>query len=70
MPSRIIRESALISRSLDQLSHGAERLFWRLTIVADDYGRFDASHQVIKARCFPLKVDLLKTKEISEWLEE
>ena len=70
MPSRIIRESALTSRSLDKLSDGAERMFWRLTLVADDHGRFDASPQVLKAKCFPLKVDTLKTPTIASWRQE
>lgn len=70
MPSRIIRESALTSRSLDLLSDGAERMFWRLTIVADDHGRFDANPQVLKAKCFPLKVDTLKSQAVTRWLSE
>jgi uncharacterized phage protein (TIGR02220 family) len=57
MPNRIIRESALTSATLYRLSDGAERLFWRMTLVADDYGRFESDPQVLKARCFPLWPD-------------
>jgi hypothetical protein len=53
VPNRIIRESALTSATLYRLGDGAERLFWRLTLVADDFGRFEAEPQVLKARCFP-----------------
>ena len=69
MPSRVIRESALNSPTLAKLSHGAERLFWRLTIIADDAGRFDAHPTVVKARCFPLLVDTLKTADVvfAQW---
>ena len=70
MPNRIIKESALASRDLNKLSDGAERLFFRLTLVADDFGRFDADPQVVKARCFPLRVDTLKTPLVSKWLQE
>lgn len=70
MPNRIIRESALTSHSLNRLSDGAERLFWRLTLVADDHGRFDAYPPTVKARCFPCKVDELKTDKIRAWLVE
>lgn len=49
----MIRESALTSATLYRLSDGAERMFFRLTLVADDFGRFDAEPQILKARCFP-----------------
>lgn len=70
MPNRIIKESALDSEDLDKLSHGAERLFWRLIVVADDFGRFEGSPQVVKARCFPRRVDKLKTSEVEKWMSE
>jgi hypothetical protein len=70
MPNRIIKESALDSDDLAQLSNGAERLFWRLTLVADDFGRFDGAPQVVKARCFPRLVDKLRTNEIEAWMKE
>lgn len=70
MPNRIIRESALTSCSLAALSDGAERLFWRLTVVADDHGRFCADPLVVKARCFPLRVDSMKTQIVSLMLQE
>jgi hypothetical protein len=54
MPDRIIRESALASESLGMVSDFAERLFFRLTVVADDYGRFNANVSVIRGRCMPL----------------
>lgn len=70
MPNRIIKESALDSEDLDKLSNGAERLFWRLIVVADDFGRFEGSPQVVKARCFPRKVDTLRTSEVQTWMNE
>jgi len=70
MPSRIIRESALTSKTLDQLSDGAERLFWRLTLVADDWGRFDPTPEVILSKAFPLKIKVLSVKKIIAWVEE
>lgn len=70
MPNRIIRESALTSHSLAKLSDGAERLFWRLTIVADDAGRFDAYGVTVLARCFPVLADTLSPLKIGKWLAE
>lgn len=66
MPSRIIRESALTSRTLNQLSDAAERMFWRLTLVADDHGRFDADPSVLLAKCFPLKVAAIRPVRIEK----
>lgn len=70
MPSRIIRDSARTSPTLDQLSDGAERLFWRLTTVADDKGRFEADPRLLLASCFPLKVEVLKVATVADWFAE
>jgi len=70
MPDRIIRERALTSPTLDQLSAEAERLHWRLTVVADDYGRFDADPRVLLARCFPLRVGQFKAERLEPWRNE
>lgn len=53
MPNRYIKESCVTSLTLTPLSDGAERFFWRLTVVADDYGRFDANPMVLGGRCVP-----------------
>lgn len=54
MPNRIIRDCAKTSPTLAQLSDAAERLFWRLTTAADDFGRFQADPKVVKGECIPL----------------
>jgi len=70
MPNRMIRESCRTSETLDQLSDGAERMFWRLTTVADDYGRFEADPRVLLSMCFPLRVGRLKIERVEHWLKE
>ncbi|MBE9509106.1 MAG: hypothetical protein IMY86_13800 [Chloroflexi bacterium] len=55
MPNRILRACSLSSPSLDQLSDGGERLFFRLTLIADDYGRFEGDPRVVAAKCYPLR---------------
>jgi uncharacterized phage protein (TIGR02220 family) len=70
VPNRIIRESCRTSPTLDALSDGAERLFWRLTTVADDFGRFPADVRVVLASCFPLRVDRPRTVRVGPWLLE
>lgn len=70
MPNRMIRESCRTSDTLNQLSAEAERLFWRLTTVADDFGRFEADPRVILATCFPLKVGVFKVEAVARWFKE
>lgn len=70
MPSRIIRESALTSPSLAKLTAHAERLWWRLTIVADDHGRFDANPEVVRARCYPLLLLVYSVEDVQTQLAE
>jgi HNH endonuclease len=70
MPNRMIRESARTSDTLDQLSDGAERMFWRLTTVADDFGRFEADPRVLLSACFPLRAGRLKVEQVAKWLKE
>lgn len=55
MPNRFIKESICTSDSIDGLSWFDEVFFYRLTVNADDYGRFDARTAILKARLFPLK---------------
>lgn len=70
MPNRIIKESCRTSETLDKLTDGAERMFWRLTTVADDFGRFECNPSVLLANCFPLRVDNLKIGKIKAWFSE
>ena len=70
MPNRIIRESCRTSPNLALLSHGAERFFWRLITVADDYGRFEAEQDVLLCACFPKLLDRVKLTHIKEWFAE
>jgi len=70
MPSRIIRESARTSPTLDALSDGAERLFWRLTTVADDFGRFRADPRVVLGDCFPLRIGKMDPDQVYTWISE
>ncbi len=53
MPDRMIRAAhCRTSVPLLELSAEAERLYWRLTTVADDTGRFEAESDLVRASCF------------------
>lgn len=68
MPNRILKESITTSDTLDQLSPEEERFFCRLIVVADDYGRMDARATVLRARCFPLKLNQIRDSAVEKWL--
>lgn len=70
MPNRIIKEACRTSETLDILSAEAERMFWRLLTVADDFGRFEADARILLSTCFPLKVGSLKVVTVEKWFEE
>lgn len=52
------------------LSAEAERLFWRLTTVADDHGRFEAEPMVVMADCFKAMLDTVRITQVHAWLAE
>jgi hypothetical protein len=56
MPTRILRDYT-DSAAFDGLSAEGERLFIRLLMKADDFGRFHANPKLVKALCFPLAED-------------
>jgi len=70
MPDRIIRTQCVSSKTLDRLSNGAERLFWRLVATADNMGRFEADEVITLATCFPLKSGKWRASTILSWLDE
>ncbi len=70
MPNRILKESICTSDSVDALSSEAENFFYRLIVQCDDFGRFDARPSVLRARCYPLRLDRVTDADISRWLTE
>ena len=70
MPNRILKESVCTSDTIDGLSVEAERFFYRLLVQCDDYGRMDGRAAVLRARCFPLRLDSITDKSVEAWLKE
>ncbi len=68
MPTRLIKESICTSANLNDLTTEEEVFFYRLMVNCDDYGRFDARPTILRARCFPLKVDSITDGDIENWL--
>jgi hypothetical protein len=70
MPNRWLRDSILASRTLAELSDFAERLFFRLLVVSDDYGRFNSDPAIVRSVCFPLLTQSIKSVRIEKALDE
>lgn len=69
MPGRYIRDGYLTSERVDALSLDAERFYFRLLLVVDDFGRYLANAAILRSMCFPLKGDI-STGQIAAWLNE
>ena len=67
MPNRMIRDTIRSSESLARLTGDEERHFFRLILLADDFGRFDARSSVIRAGCYPLMLDIITQEDVERW---
>jgi len=70
MPNRILKDSICTSPNIDALSREAEAFFYRLLVQCDDFGRMDARPAILRARCYPLRLDAVTDKHVSAWLTE
>lgn len=68
MPTRLLRDWT-DSLRFDGISAEAERLFVRLLMKADDYGRFHSDPRLVRGACYPL-AENLRTNDLSRWLDE
>jgi hypothetical protein len=70
MPNRYVRESAIESERVDKLSWAGE-VFWRRLINrVDDFGRYTANPDLLRASLFPLRVNKVSAADIGKWLSE
>lgn len=70
MPNRILKESICTSSTIEELTAQEETFFYRLIVNCDDYGRFDARPTILRAKCFPLKIDKVTDSEVDKWLKK
>lgn len=70
MPTRYLKPGICDSEAIDSCSPLAECLFYRLLVNVDDFGRLDARPAVIRSKCFPLKDDTIRKKDVEELLLE
>ena len=70
MPTRLVREGILDSKAVNALSEPAEILYRRLMSIVDDYGRFEADADLIRARCFPRQFERWSVDRIEKHISE
>jgi hypothetical protein len=68
MPNRILRNWT-DSLRFSNVSAEAERMFVRLIMVADDFGRYHADPRLLKAACFPL-CDDVTPDNVARWMRD
>lgn len=68
MSWRAIQDSVAASESLSRVSHGAERLYWRILAATDSHGRLSGGVAKVRAQCLPLVK--ARDGEIAHWLDE
>lgn len=70
MPNRILKQSICTSPNLNILSTGAENFFYRLIVQCDDFGRYHANLSILRAHCYPLRLEIITDAMVGEWLAE
>ena len=70
MPNRIIKDSINESAGINSASPFAQDLYKRLITYADDYGRFNADSELMRARLYPREVESVTTGDIDDALIE
>lgn len=70
MPNRWVREAAIASERVNQLSWHAEVFWRRLLNKVDDFGRFTANAELLRSALFPLKLDRVAGADIAKLLLE
>jgi hypothetical protein len=70
MPKRMISDLICTSESNARLSFGAELLHYHLITQVDDYGRFFGNTELVRAACFPLRLDTISAVDIAQWISE
>jgi hypothetical protein len=70
MPSRILREGILTSERINALSADAELFYRRVMSVVDDFGRFSGNPRLLRASCYPLRLDEVRETAIQGYMDE
>lgn len=70
MPSRYLRATYIDSKKVNALSAEGERMFCRLLVHVDDFGRCESDPALLRGKLFARKENQVSTKDIARWLHE
>lgn len=70
MSNRIIKEQVITSESLAAVSAEAERVYWRLVVMGDDWGWMSGDPVALRPQTLPRLVDKVTIAEFEAWLDE
>lgn len=68
MPNRVLREGILTSERVNALDWPAEVFYRRLMSVVDDFGRYWAKPELLRAGLYPLHLDKVGNSDVGKWL--
>ena len=69
MPKRILRDGIISSERVNRLDSASEVFYRRLMSVVDDHGLFDGRISILRASCYPLRLDSVTETDVSTWLD-
>lgn len=70
MPNRYLRQNYIESETVNKVGWQAEVVWTRLLVVVDDWGRCEASPRLLRAKIFPLKLELVRESDLQRWISE
>lgn len=70
MPNRYVRESAIESERVNKLGWQAEVFWRRLLNKVDDFGRFTAHPELLRAAVFPMQLNKVSAADVGKLLLE
>lgn len=53
--ARLLNKVIILSRKLNEVSEGAENLYYRLLVISDDFGCYHADPEIIKGQAYTLR---------------
>lgn len=66
----MLREGILTSEPVNSVSWPAEVFYRRAMSIVDDFGRYYAKPELLRAACYPLQLDKVGNPDIAKWLAE
>jgi len=70
MPNRYLRSTYVDSKHINKLSAEGERMFLRLLVHVDDFGRCEACPTLLRGKLFARQLDRVSESDVRKWVDE